>query len=52
MRVDMSNRYKLQEFQDESGAIQYQIVDTTDMQIEESHYDKDEANEALKYYNK
>lgn len=49
--LSLEQRYKLQEYQDESGAIQYQIIDTTDMKIEESHYDKDEANEALKYYN-
>ena len=49
--LNVNNRYKLQEQKDECGAIEYQIVDTEDLEIVETHIDKDEANAALKYYN-
>ncbi len=46
-----NQRYKLQEQMDECGATEYQILDTKDMEIIETHTDKQEAEEALTFWN-
>lgn len=47
----LNQRYKLSEHLDESGAIMYNIYDSKDMEVIESFDDKNEANEALKFWN-
>lgn len=47
----LNQRYKIQEQRDECGAMEYQILDTNDMEIIESYFDKQEAEEALTFWN-
>jgi predicted GIY-YIG superfamily endonuclease len=49
--LKLEDRYKISEHLDESGATIYNIYDVTDMEIIESFDDKNEANEALKFWN-
>lgn len=48
----MENKYKISSHLEESGCEIYIIYDSTDNEFIESYDDKQEAQEALKFWNK
>jgi predicted GIY-YIG superfamily endonuclease len=51
LTLNLEQRYKMSEHLDECGAKIYNIYDSNDMEIIESFDDKNEAQEALKFWN-
>lgn len=49
--LSLEKRYKISEHLDESGCKMFNIYDSKDMEIIESFDDKNEAEEALKFWN-